>query len=297
MVEAMERLIQALGRRYNENPRIAFIQLGLLGLWGEWHTYPREELYASAETEKRIIDAYHKAFPDKKLMVRYARDYAGQQDWIGFHDDMFPEDTDNGADWSFLSGLRREKQTNNWQRSVVGGEMVPNKAKQILGNDFDNCWNMVQKTQFTWVGPYCPALEKSMKTAYLDKSQKLVRSMGYNFQITEVTHAATAQQQLPIRFQAINTGVAPFYYPWTVEWALLDRQGKPVKINKTDWDIREWLPGKISEAAELELSVPAGEYQLAIGIRDPWKDRPAIEFANDLPIENGWTVVSKIVVE
>ena len=38
MLAAMERLIAALGKRYNTNPRVAFIQLGLLGFWGEWHT-------------------------------------------------------------------------------------------------------------------------------------------------------------------------------------------------------------------------------------------------------------------
>lgn len=30
--------IQALGARYNSNPRVAFVQLGTLGFWGEWHT-------------------------------------------------------------------------------------------------------------------------------------------------------------------------------------------------------------------------------------------------------------------
>ena len=26
--------------RYDGDPRIGFVQLGLLGFWGEWHTYP-----------------------------------------------------------------------------------------------------------------------------------------------------------------------------------------------------------------------------------------------------------------
>jgi hypothetical protein len=79
MVSGMERLIAALGKRYNNHPRVAFIQIGMLGFWGEWHTYPRDELYATPQTEKRIIEAYRKAFPDKSLMVRYARGYAGGQ--------------------------------------------------------------------------------------------------------------------------------------------------------------------------------------------------------------------------
>ena len=158
MLAAMERLIDALGRRYNKHPRIAFLQLGLLGFWGEWHTWPRGELYATPETERRIIAAWRRAFPDKSLMVRYARDAAGQQPWIGFHDDMFPEDTDNGQDWSFLAGLRATGRTDNWKQAVIGGEMVPNQARRWLGRDSRTTMDMLQRAHFTWIGPYCPAL-------------------------------------------------------------------------------------------------------------------------------------------
>ena len=154
MVAAMERLIAALGRRYNDNPRVAFIQLGLLGFWGEWHTWPLDRLYASEETERRVIEAYHAAFPDKSLMVRYARDYAGTRPWIGFHDDMFPEDTDNGQEWSFLAGIRDAARTENWQRAVIGGEMVPHQAEKWVVSDFDTTVQMIERSHFTWVGPY-----------------------------------------------------------------------------------------------------------------------------------------------
>ena len=296
MVAAMERLIAALGQRYNNNPRIAFIQLGLLGFWGEWHTYPRNKLYASAETEQRIIDAYRIAFPNKSLMVRYARDYVGKQNWIGFHDDMFPEDTDNGKDWSFLAGLRREQQTDNWERSVVGGEMVPLKAQQFLGQDFELTTTMLSRAHFSWIGPYCPALEDSKDVTFQRRSEQLVRRMGYNFQITEVSHAMKADQSLAVKLKGTNTGVAPFYYPWSVEWALLDESGKLVSKQETNWDIRKWLPGAFQETAELTFSVPAGRYQLGLGIRDPWKDRPAIGFANDLQVVDGWTIISEVEV-
>ena len=58
MVVAMERFVSAFGKRYNNNPSVAFIQLGLLGFWGEWHTYPHEEWFASEKTQRRIIRAY-----------------------------------------------------------------------------------------------------------------------------------------------------------------------------------------------------------------------------------------------
>jgi hypothetical protein len=101
LVAAMERLIAALGARYDRHPRVAFVEAGLLGHWGEWHTYPNPALFASAATQRRVVDAYRSAFPNKKVMFRYAKDYVGQQPWIGFHDDYFPEDTGIEKDYYF----------------------------------------------------------------------------------------------------------------------------------------------------------------------------------------------------
>lgn len=299
MIEAMERLIAALGERYNTNPRVAFIQLGLLGFWGEWHTYPKPKLYATPATEQRVIAAYQKAFPDKKLMVRYARDYAGKQDWIGFHDDMFPEDTDNGQDWSFLAGLRREGRTDNWKGAVVGGEMVPGKASQWLGDDYEKTVEMLNRSHFTWVGPYCPALDSQKGVAFTKRSEELVRKMGYEFQVTELSHvrSITAKQPFRICLNGKNIGVAPFYYPWAVEWALLDAQGKVVAAQPTAWDIRKWLPGEFTEEAQLRFDVPAGQYRLALGIRDPWTNQPRIGFANDITTSSGWQILSELEIK
>lgn len=296
MVAGMERLIAALGRRYNTHPRIAFIQLGLLGFWGEWHTYPRTKLYASAETERRVIDAYRKAFPDKSLMVRYARGAAGAQEWIGFHDDMFPEDTDNGQDWSFLAGLRSAKRTDNWRVAVVGGEMVPGQASKWLGDQYETTRTMLDRARFTWVGPYCPALANDSSERFRQRSEELVRRMGYEFQIEEATHpaAGTTNEALLVTLRGVNRGTAPFYYPWKVEWALLDSQGRLVSRAATDWDIRRWRPGAFSENARLRFDAAPGVYRLAVGIRDPWRDKPAIRFANALPVHEGWTILSDI---
>lgn len=298
VVAGLERLIAALGKRYNHHPRIAFIQLGLLGFWGEWHTYPQTKLYASPETERRVIDAYHRAFPDKHLMARYARGHAGKQDWLGFHDDLFPQDTDNGRDWSFLAGLRREGRGENWKTAPIGGELVPGEASRWLGADFDTTRTMLERAHFTWVGPCCPALEKSPNQSFAQRSAELVRRMGYEFELVELTHPAQIQRgrAAKLALSGKNTGVAPFYYPWAVEWALVDAAGKTIAVHKTDWDLREWLPGSFAAETRVTWDVPPGTYPLALGIRDPWQDRPAVRFANDLPVREGWTLISELTV-
>jgi hypothetical protein len=291
-------LIAALGQRYDEQPRVAFIQLGLLGFWGEWHTYPRNELFASSQTQKRIVDAFHRAFPHKSLMARKPADYVGQQAWIGFHDDMFPEDTDGSEGWKFLPLMRTAKRTNNWKRSVVGGEMVFNGNQPWLGKDIKTTRKRLADAHFTWIGPYCPALESSPSKQFTERANDLVRHMGYEFKLNVVRHAAEVPtgKELQLSLEGENQGVAPFYYPWKVALGMLDDKGNLVGQLPLDWDIRKWQPGKFSEKASLRVEANAGKYQLGLGILDPWTNLPAIALANQLPRREGWNVISQVKV-
>ena len=299
MVEGLERLIEAMGKRYDANPRVAFIELGLLGFWGEWHTYPVERLKPSLATERRVVEAYRKAFPHKILMARLARDDPGRQPWLGFHDDMFPEDTDNGQDWSFLAAMKRAGRLDNWKTAAIGGEMAPFAAKRWLGEGYLETTSRLEAAHFTWVGPYNPAHERSSDPAYRARSESLVRRMGYQYRLVEIRHPRSIGRgkRVRISIRAENEGVAPFYYPWKVELALIDPLGKPVEIMPVDADPRKWLPGPFRIEAEVATRSPAGRYRLAIGIRDPWLDRPTIGFANALERRDGWTLLSDLAIE
>ena len=298
MVAAMVRLIEAMGRRYGDHPRVGFIELGLLGFWGEWHTWPTDKLYASPETERRVIEAYRRAFPRKGLLARTANRFAGQQPWLGFHDDMFPEDTDNGQDWSFLAGLRASGRVDNWTRAAIGGEMVPYRAGSLLDEDYQKTVEMLKRGHFSWVGPYCPALEASRTTRFRERGEELVRAMGYQFRLTEVRHPATvtAGGTASVTIRGVNEGVAPFYYPWPVELGLIDEGGKLAGRWPLGCDARKWLPGPFAVEESIKVDVPPGSYRLVLGIRDPWTDRPAIAFANKLGRHEGWTMLSTVAV-
>jgi hypothetical protein len=298
MVTGMERLIRAMGKRYNRDPRVAFIQIGLLGFWGEWHTYPKNQLFASAATQKRVIDAFRAAFPDKKLLARYPAGYAGKQPWLGFHDDMFPEDTDGSEAWKFLPTLRASRRQDNWKRAPIGGEMVPGQANRWMGPEFDHTLKMIERAHFSWIGPYSPTLQAPFTLSYIENCRLLVRSMGYEYCLQEIRHSrqVAAGGKLLFALSGINQGVAPFYYPWQVELALVRKNGVIVQRMKLNCDIRRWLPGRFQHQQILTVSVPPGEYTLALGIRDPMTGQPAIGFANALPYHNGWTVLSSILV-
>src|SRR5690349_8983289 len=42
LVSALENFIKAFGKRYDGDSRIGFITVGLIGFWGEWHTWPMD---------------------------------------------------------------------------------------------------------------------------------------------------------------------------------------------------------------------------------------------------------------
>ncbi len=299
MAPALERLIAAMGERYNDHPRVAFIQLGLLGFWGEWHTYPRDELFASEKTRRRVLEAYRKAFPNKQLMARYADGPPGEYPKMGFHDDMFPEDTDNGKEWSFLERMRRAKRIDTWKRTIIGGEMAPDAAKKWLGRKWDFTVEMAKRSHFTWVGPYGPSLEERTSKEFVERSDQLVRIMGYQYRLTAIRHPSKtrAGQSAKVTIRGENEGVAPFYYPWPVKLAWLDAKGRIVASTTLKDDLRKWLPGEFVIEAQLASPSKAGAYRLALGIEDPWISKPAIRFANDLPVSNGWTILSELAVE
>ena len=298
LVSAMRRLIEAMGRRYGDNPRVASLELGLLGFWGEWHTWPRESLQASPATERAIVQSYHRAFPNKPLLARTARGVLGDYPWLGFHDDLFPDDTDNGQDWSFLATLGKAGREHNWKHAPIGGEMVPNASKRLLGADWAKTLDMLERGHFSWIGPYCPALESSKDPQFLARRDALVRRMGYQFRLDEVRHDAetNAGGPLRVRIQGENEGIAPFYEPWTVELALLDDAGRVVARARLPDVVKTWGPGEFRIDRAVSFDAPPGSYRVALGIRDPLTDRPGVAFANRLPRRNGWTLLTKLGV-
>ncbi len=294
----MERLIEAMGKRYNAHPRVAFIQLGLLGFWGEWHTYQHEKWFASDATQQRILAAYRRAFPDKQLMARYGDGACGKHDWLGFHDDMFPEDTDNGEDWSFLARLRRAGRADSWRRNIIGGEMVPDAALRWMGKDFEHTMAMIDRSHFSWVGPYGPALEDRQDDQFIENCRKAVRRMGYQFRLTEIRYRSpvVSGDQVVVQIQGVNEGVAPFYYPWPVELALLDAHGQPQTRLAASVDIRKWLPGEFVFKVTDKVKAKPGKYRLAIGIIDPWTGQPGVQFAHQAQKVASWHVLGEIEV-
>ena len=149
--KVLRQFIAELGRKYDGDPRIGFITAGLLGHWGEWHTYPQEKLFASKAVQAEVLDAYAAAFSATHVLLRYP---AGAENSslapnaeraFGYHDDSFAWatlDTGRKEDaWFYLAAAKVTAGAPDKSRfsamakklSTDNGSEIVDKALQMFG--------------------------------------------------------------------------------------------------------------------------------------------------------------------
>ena len=226
LVDAMIGLIEALGEQYDGDPRLGFIQVGLLGFWGEWHTWPHDDWFASQETQMAILDAYDAAFQTTHMQIRLPHANALDQR-MGFHDDSFAYSTIGDVDWFFVPILESVGAENRWQEVAIGGEVRPELQGWVFEEDyeiseyqqdFNAC---VEATHVTYLLNYSAFNEDG--TGYVggeyDRAREAALTLGYQFEVQGATLSARKMLEetveVQVSVQISQTGVAPFYYPLT----------------------------------------------------------------------------------
>ena len=278
--EALTNFISALGDKYDGDPRVAFITVGLLGSWGEWHTFPRNDLWASKLVQGEVMDAYARAFSETKLLLRYPvgsdrEHYAENHNRpFGYHDDSFGwatlDTSDEGDEWHFEPSLQVAGAEDKWETEPIGGEIRPELWKQSFtanrhprDQGFATC---VERLHATWLmdsGLFDegrPVDEERKKAALTETSQ-----MGYEFHVLKADW-----REERIYLTVVNRGVAPFYYEWPVE---VEVEGKTIE---TGWSLSELLPGQARV-----WSIGLGEESsLRIRVPNPMRGGKPLRFAN-----------------
>jgi hypothetical protein len=308
---AIKAFIAALGQKYDGDPRIAFITAGLLGKWGEWHDWPRSDLFASIPVQQEVMDAYAAAFQTTKILLRYP---SGENDPthapnaeapFGFHDDSFawatletgrPED-----DWYFMARIKKAgpQAMNKWKTYPIGGEIRPELWENSFTDtphekqqDFDRC---VRETHVSWLmdtglaSPRYPLPENRY-----EKAVESVQKMGYELHLA-AAECLRSDGTGEVTVTVENRGVAPFYYDWPVELGLLNPEGTPIRTWAMPWKLSTLLPGNsvVWKSRQLTLPINAPENcRLAIRIPNPMPSGKPLRLANHYPPEtNDWLLL------
>lgn len=292
--KAISEFIRALGSRYDGDPRIGFIQLGLLGFWGEWHTYPFDgiqstpNLMASKTTQMEIYRQFDNAFSKTKLLARYPNTALSNHN-IGYHDDSFAVATLPKKDWHFLSLMSAAKETNKWKTEPIGGEIGIGVQSRIFNrlqeanNEHENFFEAVYKSHVSWLLTSSLFTDEKVNT---QNASTAAQAMGYEFYIEAANIEKKGNEKI-IAIQLKNTGVAPFYYPWTFQIGILNSQTKAVlATSNTSVDITKIMPGESIEIKHRFSSPETGV--LACRIKPNYKGAKPLIFANKGCLSSGW---------
>ncbi len=307
------RLIRELGRRYDRHPDLDLVDIGSVGLWGEWHMSGTQVVggdqpvpMPSPEILQSIIDAWCAAFPtaNKVILIgsevgmpRAAKgDFGWRADCLG---DMggFSK-TWNHMEHFYLQQLAKTGAEEAWRTGPVA---------------FESCWDMRKWTESRWdirfIFDYalrCHASYVNNKSAPIPEGgrpaiERFLRRLGYRLVMRSVEHEARARAGQPMSAVIAweNTGVAPFYRDYLLAIRLRPSGGEgEASVVVTDRTVRGWFPGP--HRTELSIGVPAtlpaGRYDLSVGLVDPLDRRPAVRLANLGRDPEGWYPVTTVEV-
>jgi len=239
------RLIERLGACWDNDPRVAFVELGIIGKWGEHHSPS-----PSSAQQKLLGDAFAEAFKNKKVSVRHfweqftAHPYGEYWDSWAHYDQM----------WGHGNSIKKvNDKTGRYKENYIGGEVAygwgnsdiqagPSPTASVAiekhRNFVINSIRWLHCTQLRWIDGY----DKNNVQAAVG-AEEIQKAFGYRYVLDEVRFSMS--DSLKVSLDVTNTGSAPFYYNWPVEVALLDSVTlKPVwKSKMNNVDIRKWLPG------------------------------------------------------
>jgi hypothetical protein len=292
----LKTMIWKLGKCWNSDPRVAHIEMGIIGKWGEHHSPS-----PSGEIEQILGEEFRKAFPNKKVMVRHAWEFTEYK--FGIYWDS----------WAHYNQMQTHGQPiynlgDRWKNEIIGGETAYNWGDWEIQPGDDPTDTMVDPehrnfliytirwlhcTQLRWVADY-----DQNNAAARAGAEIVQKTFGYRYVIDEVKYPKRIEtnENFTVSFSGRNTGSAPFYYQWPVELALLDESGDVIwQETFGDVDIRTWMPGDKWKNSESKFTIPVepftaqgtftmtdlpiGKYIVTLAVLDPSGMESSLRFA------------------
>jgi hypothetical protein len=287
---------------------IAFVQAGLIGAWGEWHSSSNG--LATVENERKVLEKLLSVLP-AEIMVQVRTPGQKQQIFsttapvsstiaytadnlarVGHHNDCFMASAD---DYGTYSNVVADKEYINKEGLFVptGGETCPPDPP---GSNPTCSMAVTTMKQLRWtylnLDWYKPVIDGWKAAGCFDELQ---RNLGYRLSLTTANFPSrlSINQDLPVKIKITNKGYAPLYNRKTAALVLKNTSTGEIQEIALPVDLRECKP-----LAELQIDqvvkttgIPKGSYDLYLKISD---GSPALksrsEFAVRLANSNSWVV-------
>jgi hypothetical protein len=263
-LKKMHNYIQALGKRYDGNPDIAFFDMGGYGNWGEGHTggLPGSQWTPGEVFKPAYLQPYIDAFPHTQLILLWGGATDGVWDWcinrnIGVRRDGILSEWSDGTECAKALGHAPAvyEDNNNYTHMK--------KAGTWPGNQWVTDYLRGRPSYWQFDANYL----KDDPVFY----KNLGNRIGYHFILQEATIPTHIKAGRPftITWKWLNDGVAPLYEPCQVAIALLDDKDQVVQQQwLTASQPAKWLPdASTTETLSVNFpNIPPETRKLAVGL-------------------------------
>lgn len=312
---AIDHFVAALGQRYDGDARVGFVQAGLIGFWGEWHTYPyngdggQPNWMPSDATQLEVLTDFTNAFHTTKLMVRNPTTMNAALP-IGYHDDSFALETKTSSlGWHFMDNMVAAGATDKWKTEPIAGELRPELQPclfsaagcPVLEDGGDNDFaGSADQTHASWLMDHY-AFETGYSVADKPAALAASTSLGYSFRATQaLVPSSTAPTTVSVGLSVANIGRAPFYYDWPITLSYVNASGAAVKTVATSWHVSDIASGASTQfTGSIDLTgVAPGTYTLVAQVTNPLAGGLPIRFANAAQdtTKSGWLTLGTTTV-
>ncbi|WP_257995431.1 DUF4832 domain-containing protein [Streptococcus intermedius] len=283
-------VVISLGKRWARTKQFAFIQMGSLGHWGEWHVNDEANIrkLPEADVREKYITPWIKAFPKANILMR--RPFAtAKKHGFGLYNDVVGDEESKKVwlNWIQSGGDYDQEEAKNglvampkaWETAPIGGEFTSSVSmKTLMSQKLPQIVRELQESHTTFLGPkIAEVLDGVNDTSY----NEILKNMGYRLFVPNMK-LISSKKSTKLTLSVTNKGVAPLYRNWTMKVYVLNKLGAIIESKTIPIDLTKLLPNQEQKVqASLSTANITGKgYKIALGIISPLTQKPAVCFAN-----------------
>lgn len=310
LLEYHNNVVKALAERYDDPSVCAYVEVGSLGHWAEFHTWPTGTgEFPDPELAQKYMQPYADYFKNVKVGIRKPYELAANNDW-GLYNDIFGVTSDGGTptflEWANTGNtdmpgstdedIRKSAMPEWWKKNFSGGEFANGDFRgNAKTSTIAEVLDQIRDSHTTWLGPCSGCdLKKGQQDIdlYLYNAQVMTDLMGYRYSVYSVSKydKINKGEETPITLTINNSGVAPLYYDCPVTLFVRSCEtGDVVYEKQLETDTREWLPGRttVNTSVTLPSDLSPAEYTFFIKMETGDSMHQNIELAMDDKAEDG----------
>jgi hypothetical protein len=278
-LQKLDGFLAAAAARYDGDPRVAFVDVGSFGVWGEAHTFWSTKLPYSAATVMRHIDLHRKHFRRTLLaMSDDARDHGRGEAWVphAVEQGLTVRDDSIMVQPGALEFHSADLAQRFWPTRpvILESEHYGHAVKRGSWGDGSGYVRAMEAYRASYASIHWWPRE------FLQENRSLVDRMngrlGYRLQVTEASwpREVRAGARVTLALALRNAGVAPALPGGHAAVALADNHGGLVQVAVDEtFDVRDLPVGPPGETPVVRrtiswhmLQVPPGSYRVLVSV-------------------------------